>query len=132
MKTVFPAINCQSLFDYLSKNTLVILDDPLAVNQAIQNTELSIDKLLFKTKSSGKFYLEKENTYIDPAALLEGLDRFGQILLEGLNLDKKDKSAHEIVFETHQYTCAGELHAGEIKEDASLRWTAEKIKSWLV
>ena len=68
-----------SLFDYLSKNTLVILDNPLAVNQAIGNAGLHIDKLLFKTKNSGKFYLEKENTYVDPTVSRQvwtGLDRF--------------------------------------------------------
>ena len=121
-----------NLFDYLSKNTLVILDDLFAVNQSIQNAELSIDKLLFKTKNSGKFYLEKENINIDAAAIVECLDRFRQVSLEGLNLDKgKDGEMAAIDFETYQYICAGELLAGEIREDASLRWTAQKIKSWL-
>jgi transcription-repair coupling factor (superfamily II helicase) len=121
-----------SLFAYLSKNTLVILDNPLAVNQTIKNAELSIDKLLFKTKNSGKFYLEKENSYVDPADVIKGLEYFGQIFLEGLNLDQENENAAmTIAFETHQYLCTGELLAGEIKEDAYLRWTAEKIKSWL-
>jgi transcription-repair coupling factor (superfamily II helicase) len=121
-----------SLFDYLSKNTLVILDNPLAVNQAIGNAGLHIDKLLFKTKNSGKFYLEKENTYVDPTGITAGLDRFGQVTLTGLNLDQeKDNAATTVTFETDQYLCTGELLAGEIKEDASLRWTAEKIKLWL-
>jgi hypothetical protein len=31
-----------------------------------QNTEFNIDKLLLKAKNSGKFYLEKENAYLDP------------------------------------------------------------------
>ncbi len=120
------------LFDYLSKNTLVILDNPLAINHAIQNAGLNIDKLLFKTKNSDKFYLEKENTYVDLANILADLDRFGQISLEGLNLDQgKDNVAATVTFETYQYLCTGELLAGEIKEDASLRWTAEKIKLWL-
>ena len=120
------------LFDYLSRNTLVILDDPLALNQAVQNAELSMDKLLFKTKNSGKFYLEKENTYIDPASIFKGLDGFGQVALEGLNLDKGNGDTAAVIdFETQQYLCAGEPSAGEIREDASLRWTAEKIKSWL-
>ena len=121
-----------SLFDYLAKNTLVVLDNPLAVNQAIRNAELSIDKLLFKTKNSGKFYLEKENAYIDPASAVDGMGRFKQISLEGLNLDQeKDGTATNISFETYQYLCAGDLIADEIKEDAYLRWTAEKIKFWL-
>ena len=60
------------------------------------------------------------------------MDRFGQVYLEGLNLDQaKDDAAMTVSFETYQYICTGEPHAGEIKEDASLRWTAEKIKSWL-
>ena len=121
-----------SLFDYFSPNTLVILDNPLAINQAIQNAELSIDKLLFKTKNSGKFYLEKENAYIDPANILSSMGRFGQVAMEGLNLDQaKDESAMTVSFESDQYLCTGEPQAGEIKEDAHLRWTAEKIKSWL-
>lgn len=119
------------LFDYLSKNTLVILDDPLAVQQAMQDTQMNIDKLLYKTRSSGKFYLEKENTYIDPEAVLERLGRFGQISLEGLALEKRDNPAQEIAFETHPYQNTGDLRAGEIKEEASLRWTAENIKSWI-
>jgi transcription-repair coupling factor (superfamily II helicase) len=121
-----------SLFDYLAKNTLVILDHPLAIRQAIQNAELNIDKLLFKTKNSGKFYLGKENAYIDPADILTGMDRFGQVSLEGLNLDQaRDAAAMTVTFETYQYLCTGEPLAGEIKEDACLRWTAEKITSWL-
>ena len=93
-----------SLFDYLSPNTLVILDNPLAIKQAIQNAELSIDKLLFKTKNSGKFYLEKENAYIDPANILNGMDRFGQVSLESLNLDQaRDDAAMTVAFETYQY-----------------------------
>ncbi|HUN55911.1 MAG TPA: transcription-repair coupling factor [Smithella sp.] len=120
-----------SLFDYLSKNTLVIVDNPLAVNQAIQNAGQNIDKLLFKTKNSGKFYLEKENTYVDPEGIQSGLNGFGQVYLTGLNLDQENGSAAAVAFETDQYLCTGELLAGEIKEDASLRWTADRIKLWL-
>jgi hypothetical protein len=82
----------------------VILDNPLAINQAIQNSELSIDKLLFKTKNSGKFYLEKENAYIEPANILTSMGRFGQVSLEGLNLDQgRDDTAMTFAFETYQY-----------------------------
>ncbi|MFA5322655.1 MAG: transcription-repair coupling factor, partial [Smithella sp.] len=120
------------LFDYLSKNTLVILDDPLAVNQAVQNAEFGMDKLLFKTKNSGKFYLEKENIYFDPIFITAKLEKLEQVLLAGLNLDKEENKAETVIaFETHPFTRSGEPLAGEIKEDASLRSAAEKIKSWL-
>ena len=121
-----------SLFDYLSPDTVMILDDPLAVNQALQSAQPSIDKLLFKTKNSGKFYLEKENAYLSPADMLAGMAGFGQVSLEGLNLEKtEDDKAYAVSLETDQYLCTGELLSGEIKEDACLRWTAEKMKSWL-
>ena len=118
-----------SLFDYLPQNTLVILDNPLAINQAARNAELNIDKLLFKTKNNSKFYLEKESAYIDSANTLAGMDRFAQVSLEGLKLDKnEDNGAVTIAFETHQYLYAEEHQAYEIKEDVLLRLTAEKIK----
>ncbi|PKN37665.1 MAG: transcription-repair coupling factor [Deltaproteobacteria bacterium HGW-Deltaproteobacteria-2] len=129
--TGFSYNKLSSLFNYLPTNTLMVLDNPLAINQSMQNAELSIDKLLFKTKNSGKFYLEKENAYIDPASILTNIDRFGQISLEGLNLDQGTESAAAVAFETCQYVCAGDLLAGEIKEDAFLRKTVEKINSWL-
>ena len=130
--TGFSYNKLSSLFDYLPTNTLMILDNPLAINQSMQNAELSIDKLLFKTKNSGKFYLEKENAYIDPSGILTNMDRFGQISLEGLNLDQeKDMAAAAVNFETYQYLYEGEFLAGEIREDAFLRRTVEKIKSWL-
>ncbi|KQC06272.1 MAG: hypothetical protein APR62_08195 [Smithella sp. SDB] len=120
------------IFDYLPRNTLMILDNPLALNQSIQNVELSIDKLLFKTKNSSKFYLEKENAYIDPNSILTNVETLGQISLESLNLDQgKDIMIAAVDFETYQCRCEGELLAGEIKEDAFLRWTVEKIKSCL-
>ena len=119
------------LFDYLSGNTLVIMDDPLAFHQSLQNARLGIDKLLFKTKNSGKFHLEKENTYFQPDDVTARLESFGRIVLEGLNLDKAEESFPAIEFETHRYICSGELQAGEIREDAALRWTVEQIKSWL-
>ncbi|HNZ64445.1 MAG TPA: transcription-repair coupling factor [Smithella sp.] len=118
------------LLDYLSADTLVVLDDPLAVRQAMQNAELTIDKLLFKAKDSGKFYLEKENTYFQPEDVTAGLEKFSQIFLTELELEPERTEAR-ISFETRRDACPGEPFAGEIKDDASLRLTTEKIKSWL-
>jgi transcription-repair coupling factor (superfamily II helicase) len=118
--------------DYLSKDTLVVMDDPLAVQQAMFHADFNIDKLLFRTKNSGKFYLEKQNTHIPPADVMVALEGFRQVLLDGLNLDMGNSpSATTVYFNTGQYVVTGELQPGEIREDASLRWTVEKIRSWL-
>jgi transcription-repair coupling factor (superfamily II helicase) len=118
------------LFDYLAGNTVIFLDDPLAVRQAMQNAELSLDKLLYKTKSNGKFYLEKENIYFSLEAVTAGLQNFMHVSLSGLRLEPENNN-EPVVFETERFTCATEPLTGEIKEDTSLRMTAEKIRSWL-
>jgi transcription-repair coupling factor (superfamily II helicase) len=127
-----PQSRLGSFFDYLPQNALLILDDPLAIDQAARNTELNIDKLLLKAKNSGKFYLEKENAYLDPVAAGTAMDKFRQISLTALGLDTGSVSMTEtIVFEAHQQLQLLNFIAGEIKEDALLRQTVEKIKSWL-
>lgn len=117
------------LLEYLSRNTLVVLDDPLAVGHAMFNAGLAMDKLLFKAKSGGKFYLEKENTYFPPEAVTAGLDGFLQVALAGLEIES-ERYHVPVVFESDRFTCTGEPLAGEIREDATLRLTVEKIKSW--
>jgi transcription-repair coupling factor (superfamily II helicase) len=119
-------------FDYLPQNTLAIINDPQAVNQAAQKAGLNIDKLLFKAKNNSKFYLEKESICIDPATVSTSLGGFGQITLEGLMLDgTKDSEATAIVIEAPQDTQIFNPLAGEIKEDALLRQTVDKMKAWL-
>jgi len=121
-----------SFLEYLPQNTLMVLDDPLAINQAAPGIEQNIEKLLFKAKNSGKFYLEKESAYIDLKSILASMERFGQISLAALQLDEgMENLSRNIAFETNQNLQREEPQTGEIKEDALLRQTAEKIKSWL-
>jgi transcription-repair coupling factor (superfamily II helicase) len=121
-----------SFLEYLPQNTLVFLDDPLALSQAALSIELNIDKLQFKAKNSGKFYLEKESAYINLTNILAGMERFGQISLTALQLDEfVDNASRTIIFETDQNLQRKEPPAGEIKEEAFLRQTAEEIKLWL-
>jgi len=121
-----------SFLEYLPQNTMVVLDDPLAISQAAPGIEQNIDKLMFKAKNSGKFYLEKESAYIDMTSILAGLERFGQISLTALQLDEAtDNASGAVVFETNQNVQREEPQAGEIKEEALLRQTAGMIKLWL-
>ena len=127
-----PQSRLGSFFDYLPQNILMVLDDPLAIDQAVRNIELDIDKLLLKAKNSGKFYLEKENISLASGDVREAMDRCRQISLEGLGLDTGGTSVTAtVVFEAHQQFQSLNSVAGEIKEDALLRQTVEKIKSWL-
>ena len=124
-----PQNKLSNFLEYLPKNTLVVLDDPLAISQTAPGIEQNIDKLMFKAKNNGKFYLEKESAYIDLTIILAGLERFGQISLTALQLDEAvDNASGAVVFETNQNLQREEPQAGEIKEEALLRQTAGMIK----
>jgi transcription-repair coupling factor (superfamily II helicase) len=121
-----------SFFDYLPENVLAVLDDPLAISESAKNTENNIDKLLFKAKNSSKFYLEKESIYINPSVVLEKMDKLQTLHLEGLRLGKSDEDEMpQFSFATDKDIYREDLPAGEIKEDALLHLTVEKIKKWL-
>ena len=128
----FPQNRLSSFFDYLPPDTLVVLDDPLSTQQSAQSMESNIDKLLFKAKNSDKFYLDKESIYIDPANTFAALEKFPGLNLMGLKLDKTEDSVPEIIcFETFRDSWQEQPPQGEIKEDALLRQTVEKIRIWL-
>jgi len=123
--------NLSCVFDYLGRNTLVVLSHPFEIHQAMLAMDQSIDKLLFKNKSSEKFFLEKENTYIDSEDMMSFIKKTVRISLDVWDADRESDAPEPIVLETQPYVCAGELHPGEIKEEAHLRWAVEKIKGWL-
>ena len=119
-------------FDYLPHNTLVIRDDELAIGLAARNMENNIDKLLFKAKNTGRFYLDRESIYLQTEAMQAGLDKFTSLNLTGLSLDQTDtKGGQKISFKTRCDSLQKNLPTGEIKEDALLRLTVDKIKAWL-
>ncbi len=120
-----------SIFDYLPQNGLFVLNDPLAINQAAQNTAASIDKLLYKAKASGRFYLESAGVYLDEETLSARLAAFRQIRLSGLTLDDGNSQMPSVTLAAGQDIMAALPLAGEVKEEALLRQTADKIKNWL-
>jgi len=73
-------------FDYLPQNTLLVQSDPLAMEQAAQNAAADVDKLLYKARAGGKFYLESAGLYLDGKTLHARLDGFRRIRLAGLTL----------------------------------------------
>ncbi|MEE9910532.1 MAG: transcription-repair coupling factor [Deltaproteobacteria bacterium] len=120
-----------SVFDYLPSNALFVLNDPLAMDQARQIAAANIDKLLYKAKASGKFYLESAGVYLDEETLSARLAGFRQIRLSGLTLDGAATETPAVTFASLPDIPVTEPLAGEVKEEALLRHTADKIKNWL-
>ncbi|MHB8136839.1 MAG: transcription-repair coupling factor [Smithellaceae bacterium] len=120
-----------SIFDYLPHNTLFILNDQLAIRQAAQNAATNIDKLLYKAKAGGKFYLESTSVYLDIETLSVQLSGFRQILFSGLILNGDSGQNPSVTISAPREIMVAEPLAGEVKEEAILRLTADKIKNWL-
>ncbi len=55
-----PQSRLGSFFDYLPQNTLLILDDPLAIDQAARNTELNMINYCSKLKTVENFIWKKK------------------------------------------------------------------------
>ena len=128
----FPSNRLSGFFDYLPAETLVVLDDPFSIVQSARSMENNIDKLLFKAQNSDKFYLDKESIYIDPKDTVASLEKFPRLNLEGLKLgSSEDRETPVISFDTFRDSREERTSAGEIKEDALLRQTVEKIRTWL-
>ncbi|NLA42240.1 MAG: transcription-repair coupling factor [Smithella sp.] len=120
-----------NVFDYLPGHSLLVINDPLAVQQAHQNVSAGIDKLLYKAKAGGRFYLERAGLYLDEEQLRQRMDGFQQIWFSGLTLDDPRSDVPVVRFDTCREVPAAGTSAAEGREESLLGPTAEKIQNWL-
>lgn len=119
------------VFDYLPSDTLFCLSDPLAIDQAAQTAAATIDKLLYKARAAGRFYLESATLYLPREALAARLSGFQHIRLIGLALDDAASTVPFVTISAPAETTGGDTPAGEVREEALLGRTAEKIRARL-
>ncbi|HQM44865.1 MAG TPA: transcription-repair coupling factor [Smithellaceae bacterium] len=120
-----------SLFHYLPQNTMLVLDDPPAIQQAAQTIRAGMDKLLFKARAGGKFYLEKSDVYLNEETLESRLNLFRQIRISGLTLEGPQTPVPPILLDSSVVRIPAESLSGEVREEALMRKAADTIKSWL-
>ncbi len=119
-------------FDYLPQNTLLALDDPTAIIKAGEDADAGIDKLLYKAKAGGKFYLESSGLYLDGEALLSRIGRLQKISFTGLTLDDQNAgAAPSVEIAARHENFIARPQEGEIREEALLRQTAQQIRLWM-
>ncbi|MBP7342276.1 MAG: transcription-repair coupling factor [Smithellaceae bacterium] len=119
------------VFDYLPSDALFFLSDPLAIDQTAQSAAAAIDKLLYKARAAGRFYLESANLYLSRETLAARLAGFQQIRLIGLALDDAASAVPFVTIAAPAETTGGETPTGEVREEALLRHTAQKIQARL-
>jgi len=128
----FGAQKLSCFFDYLPQNTLLALNDPAAIFKAVQDADAGIDKLLYKAKAGGKFYLESAGLYLDEETLAARIGRLQKISFSGLTLDDPGAdAAPSVEIKTKHESLVARPHEGEVREEALLRQTADQIRLWL-
>lgn len=141
--TATQAVRLGTFFDYLPGNCFVVLDDALAIENAGERIENEIDRCLLKAEREGKFYLEREASYVTKDAFIKDLRRFQRMILEGLALGRLTEyaSGNGEKSQSSQYESLhlplatdpelGDLHRGPGGEETLLAPLVEHIRRWL-
>jgi len=122
-----------TLFDYVPKNSIVVLDDFPALEQAGESIENGIDRFLLKARNEGKFYLEKDSFFVPVNNLLKEYEHFQSVYLENLQIDIHRGAGKDAVkFNVEQNVGLKQDKSTFLKrEDGLLTALADKIKNWI-
>jgi transcription-repair coupling factor (superfamily II helicase) len=76
-----------SILDFVPQQALLILDDPLAMTQGLEQFENAVDRFLLKARSEDRFFLERDASYQNGAQLRLQMERFQRVIFQQLQLD---------------------------------------------
>jgi len=123
-----------TLFDFMPRGTVIITDDFPALRFSEEGIVNEMDRLLMKAGSEGKFYLDRESSFLTGEKLLRHYDDFQQIHLEGLALggpgDGED-SAAQVKFLMDADLEWKEAPKIQVEDEGLLTPLVERIKGWL-
>ncbi len=124
-----------TLFDYLPADTLVILDDPQAVEMKSDELVNQLDRFSRKANDEGKFYLEPERLYLGDKELVETFPRYQRLFIEGFRVGGRGRwqDGAELFTDFETESLAGirsELMAWA-PQDGLLKPLIAKIRGWL-
>ena len=123
--------------DYAAAGSLIVLDDPLALERAREVLENEMDRFLLKARQENRFYLEREASCLDAGQLEARLREFSRIMLEGLAVDfgasPGDGQAAEppVRFEVMTDLGLRPTQPTGREEAGVFRPLAERIEQWL-
>jgi transcription-repair coupling factor (superfamily II helicase) len=127
-----------SFLDFVSSGAMLVLNDPAAMAQSLEQIENAVDRFLLKARSEDRFFLEREASYQSGEQLRPQCERFQRILLEGLPLDlsadpfSPPVASDPVIFEVHTDLGLRPSVPSGLEEAGKLAPLAEKIKAWLM
>ena len=123
--------------DYAASGSLIVLDDPLALEQAREALENEMDRFLLKAREENRFHLDREASCLDAGQLDAQLRTFPRIVLEGLTMDFGESSGEVRAAEPPvRFEVATDLglrppQPAAREEAGVFRPLAERIEQWL-
>jgi len=120
-----------SLFDYLPEGALLVMEDPLAVRQALEKNENDLDRFLLKAREGERFHLEKESSCLTAIEVSENWRGRRQIHLDGLAIGPAEAGSPPLRFRQERDIAVNEADRAAAGDDGLLRPLAEKIRGWL-
>ncbi|HUH65566.1 MAG TPA: transcription-repair coupling factor [Syntrophales bacterium] len=125
-----------TLFDYIPQDSILILDDLPAIENAREDIENTVDRFLLKAKAGEKFYMEKESFSLTDEAVLRQVDDFQKVYLEGLHVahlypDKEEHLPLHIEIDQDIEWKPPLATPRRVEGDGALKPLAEGIKGWL-
>jgi transcription-repair coupling factor (superfamily II helicase) len=129
-KTATAGEELDHVLAYLPSRCLVVVDDLLAVAQAVMAVENQLDRSISKAAHEQRFFLERQSSHCGEEELREELERFPRLDFSGLILDGADEEGVRLKIHTEE----GETHAGQVwrpeTEEGLFKPLAERIRSW--
>ena len=119
-----------TLFSYLPTDSLLVLDDDLALERVLSGLENDFDRFLLKARAGERFYLERESVYLPAEAFRRGLQPFPQLVLETLEMGTED-GERLVLPSTTDLGLRATMRPGQQAEAGILAPLAGKIRAWL-
>jgi len=119
-----------TFFSYLPEDSLLIIDDDLALDRVLENLENDFSRFLMKARAEGKFYLEREDVYLTAEAFKNGLQRFPRLILDSLAMGTGGDDA-AVLPATTDLGIRTMQRPGEQPEAGILAPLAGKVAAWL-
>ena len=116
-----------TLFDYVSKGSLVVWDNFNAMAEADEKIGNDLDRFIRRANERETFYLERESFHLSGKDLREKYDGMQRVLVEYLPL----KGSEAIRFGTERNIGLKQEMALLGKEDRILKPLAERIREWI-
>ena len=122
-----------TVFDYVSRESIIAFDDFTALKQAEEEVTNYIDRFLLKAENEGKFYVEREFFSASIDDLLERYENRQRIYLENLHIGARDDAGEEDVrFNVEINAGLKQEKAAFLKEENGLLTPlANRVRNWI-